>query len=159
EAGARRRDPQPPASAGRLRVPHPLPARRAALPRRTATATEAPRRRHGELPLPIGRDASARALKENLDVPATQELGKRRDRSDDSRAAGKAYVRGGDTPQPSGAADHKPSDQPDGNDWLEAELADTLDEDYELELSEPALSVELRKIYQKKPPPSIPRVE
>ena len=28
-------------------------------------------------------------------------------------------------------------------DWLEAELADTLDEDYELELSEPALSEEI----------------
>ena len=33
------------------------------------------------------------------------------------------------------------------NDWLEAELADTIDEDYELELSEPALSEEIRKIY------------
>ena len=32
-------------------------------------------------------------------------------------------------------------------DWFEAELADTLDEDYELELSEPALSMEIRKIY------------
>ena len=31
-------------------------------------------------------------------------------------------------------------------DWLEAELADTLDEDYELELSEPALSLEIRRI-------------
>ena len=37
-------------------------------------------------------------------------------------------------------------------DWLEAELADTLDEDYELELSEPALSLELRKIYKKAHP-------
>src|SRR5262245_31306014 len=37
-------------------------------------------------------------------------------------------------------------------DWLEAELADTLDEDYELELSEPALSLELRKLYQKAHP-------
>ncbi|TIO97118.1 MAG: polyphosphate kinase 2, partial [Mesorhizobium sp.] len=27
-------------------------------------------------------------------------------------------------------------------DWLEAELEDTLDEDYELEISEPALSLE-----------------
>lgn len=42
--------------------------------------------------------------------------------------------------------------------WLEAELADTLDEDYELELSEPALSLELRKIYKKMHPPSIDRV-
>jgi len=42
-------------------------------------------------------------------------------------------------------------------DWLEAELADTLDEDYELELSEPALSMEIRKIYRKARPPSMPR--
>ena len=35
-----------------------------------------------------------------------------------------------------------PPDAPDELDWLEAELADTLDEDYELELSEPALSLE-----------------
>jgi polyphosphate kinase len=44
-------------------------------------------------------------------------------------------------------------------DWLEAELADTLDEDYELELSEPALSEEIRKIYNRSHPPSIPRLE
>jgi polyphosphate kinase 2 len=42
-------------------------------------------------------------------------------------------------------------------DWLEAELADTLDEDYELELSEPALSPELRALYQKAHPPTIER--
>src|SRR5262249_9021512 len=37
--------------------------------------------------------------------------------------------------------DEKTSNKHDGNDdWLEAELADNLDEDYELELSEPALS-------------------
>ena len=47
----------------------------------------------------------------------------------------------------------------DGRDWLEAELADTLDEDYELEISEPALSLEIRKIYRKAHPPSIPRME
>ncbi|MCC0026427.1 MAG: polyphosphate kinase 2 [Zhengella sp.] len=34
-------------------------------------------------------------------------------------------------------------------DWLEAELADTLDEDYELELEDAALSMEIRKIYQR----------
>ncbi len=34
------------------------------------------------------------------------------------------------------------------SDWLEAELADTIDEDYELELSEPALSDAIRKIYR-----------
>jgi polyphosphate kinase len=44
-------------------------------------------------------------------------------------------------------------------DWLEAELADTLDEDYELEISEPALSEEIRKIYNRAHPPSIPRIE
>ena len=43
----------------------------------------------------------------------------------------------------------------DGMDWLEAELRDTLDEDYELELSEPALSLELRKVYKKHRPPSL----
>ncbi|TIX61295.1 MAG: polyphosphate kinase 2, partial [Mesorhizobium sp.] len=42
-------------------------------------------------------------------------------------------------------------------DWLEAELADTLDEDYELELSEPALSLEIAKIYKDSHPPSIER--
>ncbi len=44
-------------------------------------------------------------------------------------------------------------------DWLEAELADALDEDYELELSEPALSLEIRKIYKRSHPPSIDRIE
>ena len=34
-------------------------------------------------------------------------------------------------------------------DWLEAELADTLDEDYELEISEPELSSGDRQIYKK----------
>ena len=37
-------------------------------------------------------------------------------------------------------------------DWLEAELADTLDEDFELELSEIALSVELRRISRRSGP-------
>jgi len=46
-----------------------------------------------------------------------------------------------------------------GNDWLEAELADSLDEDYELELSEPALSDEIRKIYKSKHPPTIERTQ
>ncbi len=41
--------------------------------------------------------------------------------------------------------------------WLEAELADVLDEDFELELSEPALSLELRKIYNKAHPNTIDR--
>ncbi|RAI38588.1 polyphosphate kinase 2 [Rhodoplanes roseus] len=51
-----------------------------------------------------------------------------------------------------------PGELDDGSlDWLDAELADTLDEDYELELSEPALSDELRRIYRRTHPPSIDR--
>jgi polyphosphate kinase 2 len=46
----------------------------------------------------------------------------------------------------------------EGKDWLAAELEDTLDEDYELEISEPALSVELRRIYKRKHPPTLDRV-
>ncbi len=45
----------------------------------------------------------------------------------------------------------------EGMDWLEAELADSLDEDYELEISEPALSMELRKIYKRKHPDTLDR--
>jgi len=45
----------------------------------------------------------------------------------------------------------------DGTDWLDAELQDTLDEDYELELSEPALSLELRRIYQRRHPETLDR--
>ena len=44
-----------------------------------------------------------------------------------------------------------------GREWLKAELEDTLDEDYELELSEPALSMELRRIYKKKHPETLDR--
>ncbi|MEW8394700.1 MAG: polyphosphate kinase 2, partial [Candidatus Thiodiazotropha sp.] len=44
-------------------------------------------------------------------------------------------------------------------DWLKAELEDALDEDYELEMSEPALSLELRRIYKKKHPPTLERRE
>jgi polyphosphate kinase len=43
--------------------------------------------------------------------------------------------------------------------WIEAELADTLDETYELELSEPALSIEMRQICAKARTPSISRTE
>ena len=42
-------------------------------------------------------------------------------------------------------------------DWLEAELLDALDEDYELEMSEPALSMEIRRIYRKHRPAGIER--
>jgi len=45
----------------------------------------------------------------------------------------------------------------DMKDWLEAELEDVLDEDYELEISEPALSIELRRIYKQKHPPTLNR--
>ena len=48
-------------------------------------------------------------------------------------------------------------DNPAAADWLKAELADTLDEDYELELSEPALSMELRKIYREAHPDTLDR--
>jgi len=41
--------------------------------------------------------------------------------------------------------------------WLKAELEDSLDEDYELELSEPALSLELSKIYKQAHPDSLDR--
>lgn len=44
-------------------------------------------------------------------------------------------------------------------DWLEAELADTIDEDYELELSEPTLSEKIREIYRKAHPPALPRMD
>jgi polyphosphate kinase 2 len=43
------------------------------------------------------------------------------------------------------------------SDWLEAELADSIDEDLELELSEPALSMEIRKIYRRAHPTTIAR--
>jgi polyphosphate kinase 2 len=43
-------------------------------------------------------------------------------------------------------------------DWLAAELADTLDEDYELEISEPALSNEIRRIYRQHHPAAIDRI-
>lgn len=48
-------------------------------------------------------------------------------------------------------------DNSTNSDWLDAELADILDEDYELEMSEPALSMEIRRIYRKARPPSMPR--
>ena len=53
----------------------------------------------------------------------------------------------------------KAKDDGKGHDWLEAELADTIDEDYELELSEPALSTEIRKVYRKAHPATIARAE
>ena len=43
------------------------------------------------------------------------------------------------------------------NDWLKAELQDTLDEDYELELEDALLSLEIKKIYQEKHQATLPR--
>jgi polyphosphate kinase len=45
----------------------------------------------------------------------------------------------------------------EGMDWLKAELEDSLDEDIELELSEPALTLELSRIYKSKHPDTMPR--
>jgi polyphosphate kinase 2 len=42
-------------------------------------------------------------------------------------------------------------------DWLEAELADSLDEDFELELEDATLSLEIKKVYQRAHPDTIPR--
>ncbi|PJE33397.1 Polyphosphate kinase 2 (PPK2) [Pseudooceanicola marinus] len=42
-------------------------------------------------------------------------------------------------------------------DWLEAELRDELDEDYEIELEDAVLSMKIREIYHKAHGPSIPR--
>lgn len=47
--------------------------------------------------------------------------------------------------------------KPEMMDWLQAELNDNLDEDYELEISEPALSMEIRKIYKKQHPNTLDR--
>ena len=53
--------------------------------------------------------------------------------------------------------DHGQTGDDGARDWLEAELEDTLDEDYELELSEPALSMKVREIYRRHHPPSMER--
>jgi polyphosphate kinase 2 len=42
-------------------------------------------------------------------------------------------------------------------DWLEAELEDTLDEDFEIELEDAVLSQEIKKIYQRRHGDSLPR--
>jgi len=44
-------------------------------------------------------------------------------------------------------------------DWLEAELEDTIDEDFELELGDAALSLELKKIYKERHGQSMPRAD
>jgi polyphosphate kinase 2 len=43
-------------------------------------------------------------------------------------------------------------------DWLDAELADTIDEDLELEISEPALAEEIKKVATKHREPGIDRI-
>jgi len=50
-----------------------------------------------------------------------------------------------------------PDDIEDPVEWLEAELDDMLDEDLEMELSEPALSLEIRRLYKAARPPSMDR--
>ncbi len=50
-----------------------------------------------------------------------------------------------------------PADIADPVDWLESELDDMLDEDLELEISEPALSMEIRRLYRTVRPPSMDR--
>ena len=44
-----------------------------------------------------------------------------------------------------------------GRDWLAAELADTLDEEYELELEDVAISEEIARIYKEKHPDALDR--
>ncbi len=50
----------------------------------------------------------------------------------------------------------KPESSP-AQDWLEAELADTLDEEYELELEDAQLSLEISRIYKERHPDTIDR--
>jgi polyphosphate kinase 2 len=50
-----------------------------------------------------------------------------------------------------------PDDIDDPVEWLESELDDMLDEDLEMELSEPALSMEIRRLYKTVRPPSMDR--
>jgi polyphosphate kinase 2 len=47
----------------------------------------------------------------------------------------------------------------DAQNWLKAELADSLDEEFELELEDALLSQEIKKIYQKAHPDALPRGE
>ena len=49
------------------------------------------------------------------------------------------------------------NDEDDAMDWLEAELTDSLDEDFELEMSDPHLSAEVKKIYRQARPPGMDR--
>ena len=47
-------------------------------------------------------------------------------------------------------------DTPLEKDWLEAELEDTFDEDFELELEDALLSLEVKKIYESKHKQTLP---
>ncbi|SLN31801.1 Polyphosphate kinase 2 (PPK2) [Aquimixticola soesokkakensis] len=58
-----------------------------------------------------------------------------------------------------GLPDALTAEQSGGEDWLDAELKDTLDEDYEIELEDAVLSMQIKKIYQKAHPDTIPRPE
>lgn len=49
--------------------------------------------------------------------------------------------------------------RPHAKDWLEVELEDTLDEDYEIELEDAVLSLEIRKIYNRAHGETMPRRE
>jgi polyphosphate kinase 2 len=51
----------------------------------------------------------------------------------------------------------KDTPTPQALDWLEAELAETFDEEYELELEDAQLSLEISKIYKEKHPDGIDR--
>jgi polyphosphate kinase 2 len=62
-----------------------------------------------------------------------------------------------DKPTNGSATSDKPAISAATADWLEEELADTLDEDFELELSEPALSAEIRKVYKEHHAPTLDR--
>ena len=50
-----------------------------------------------------------------------------------------------------------PDDFNDAEDWLESELRDELDEDYEIELEDAVLSMKIREIYRKAHGETIPR--
>lgn len=50
-----------------------------------------------------------------------------------------------------------PDDAQLEHDWLEAELQDTLDEDYEIELEDALISLEIKKIYEEKHKDTLPR--
>jgi len=52
-----------------------------------------------------------------------------------------------------------PDDFKDAEDWLEAELLDSMDEEVELDMEDAVLSMKIREIYRKAHGPSIPRAD